>query len=172
MSCPHTGLPQNMCGHCNGTHPLAVEPFGGMRPDDEPRLLHGKWVGKGQSTGGLAINPVKLHAALIGSSIHIHAPRSQWAMDNMLRSLAGAARHVSPEAIRALARVKLPANQPSVGKPAVVDSNRVWVPIEADAEVTRKSPPTKWNVKPPTQTIKHARSAGATTRRQGARERV
>lgn len=52
--CYHTGLPMNMCGHCNGTHGLEIEPFTGRRREDEtPRLvkMRGKveWRGLGQN---------------------------------------------------------------------------------------------------------------------------
>lgn len=172
MKCYHTGLPQNMCGHCNGTQPLQVEPFGGMRPNDEPRRLHGEWVGRGQSTGGRDVNPMRLQAALVGSSPYVRAPFSVWGIQNMMRSVTDICASLSPTAIIQLAALGELKNLPVEAPQHPVIPGSKWIPVEADSEVTRKAPTHKWLVGPKAPTIKHARDMGRAAARRSATDRV
>lgn len=92
-TCFHTGLPMNMCGHCNGTRPIEKDPFtGGMRVDETPRLQKGrdsaKWVGLGehQPESG-AMTPGLASAATALPRFDGMQGKSQWARDNALRSM-------------------------------------------------------------------------------------
>lgn len=89
MRCSHTGLPVVMCGHCNGSSALVVDPITGMRQDEEPHQVKGVWKGMGRSMGDVGSQPL---AQSIQGDARFDAMRgkSDWARANRERTLKGA----------------------------------------------------------------------------------
>lgn len=171
--CYHTGLPQSMCGHCNGTHPLEVEPFGGRPQDDEPHRIKGVWKGRGQTLGTLAVNPMRLQSALVGSSPYVRAPFSDWGREQAMRDMVEAASRLKPAALAGIAKIEPPANVKIEDAPArPLKPWSRWIRPEQSVEVTKNAPPRKWNVKPPEQTIKHAKDPGRSASRATSKDRT
>lgn len=77
--CYHTGLPMSMCGHCNGTSALVVEPPSVYAVKPHEKL--------GQPTHGHAVRPSALRDAVRAASHYTKPARSEWARTNIARSL-------------------------------------------------------------------------------------
>ena len=84
MKCVHTGLPMVMCGHCNGTHALDIDPITGMAQDEEPHKGKGVWKGKGQATGVMGVDKT----VVTNNRFDTMRGRSGWARSNSMRTLA------------------------------------------------------------------------------------
>lgn len=133
MRCNHTGLPTSMCGHCNGSSALVVDPITGMRQDEEPHQVKGVWKGMGRSMGDVGSQPL---AQSIQEDARFDAMRgkSDWAKANRERTLKGAEDVVAglkmwgPEiaVIASLGIARLPA--PTQGVPANVDKQVAYKP--------------------------------------------
>ena len=153
MKCYHTGLPQSMCGHCNNSHALEVEPFRGMRPDDTPRLVHGVWQGRGQSFDVVSSKSMGLTNAAVGR--FIRPLTSAWATEQLARDLNKITARLTSAAVAAIS-VRDSKNiivQHPMARAAIIPGAK-WT---RDLGTIRQTPPKKWAIKPKEQTIRRAR---------------
>lgn len=173
--CYHSGLPMSMCAHCSGARGPEAEPFRGTSVDDTPHRVKGVWKGRGENLPTPSSNDPRLREALLDSSPYVRRPISDWGREQVLRSIHDTLRMFKPDAIPALAalgELKHTLKNANVqGAAAPLLPGALWTRPENDAQVLKTAPPKKWAVRPPTQTIKHARSAGASATRASARNR-
>lgn len=114
--CFHTGLPQNMCGHCSGTRATVPDPFTGRPFEDEtPRLQKGrdsaKWVGRGEhQPASTHLTPGLASAALALPRFDGMRGRSAWAQAQAERSLV--------DYVKAVGFIPVPTEAPIYTPPA------------------------------------------------------
>lgn len=89
-ACTHTGLPQSMCGHCNGTRALEKPDFLSRGLDDAPQFIKGRdkaeWRGSGRSTGNVGGMQAR-SASAAGSYRGPWRPKSAWAQAQIIRTI-------------------------------------------------------------------------------------
>lgn len=156
--CYHTGLPQSMCGHCNGTSPLEKEPFAGRkREEEEPRLVKGRdkaeWQGRGQTFG----NGVDMHVskAVVEGSHAIHMPNTAWGKAIAMRDVATLISKVGKiESVPMLI-----VTRQRIVEPTIEQIERI-MDGQAPATLPHKAPQSRRLLREGSTIMRHARKSG------------